>query len=222
MILSRYRWLFLPSVALVAALGAADARADETVVTWDWANAQLHGSGCHGGGGGDVSYIVAGNELTMIFSGITVDLDGAGGNAANSECHLTVPVLLPNPTAAGGWHIRSLDEALFYGYVRTAGATGSVDFASHLFGLSTANLSAAVPGNGQDPVQEPYLELDSTTEIVPHGSPCNQGHRHGQYLAQLKLAARRQSKADAISIAVDGQDVRLTLRPTVEADHCTH
>lgn len=206
--------LLLAAAALVAAVGPATAA--EPVVTWDWSSADAHGSGCHAG---DVSFIAAGDELTVIFSALAVTLDDGGGAAANQECNLVVPVRLAQP-AHGGWHIAALAESLFYGYVRTPGATGSIDFSSKLFGLSAGNLSAAIPGDGQDPEQEPYLSLDALTAITQHGSPCNQGHQHGNYMVRVHLAARRAGKDDRIVIAVDGQDIRLSLTPTVQADDC--
>ena len=207
---------YLAGCALLLGAAARPALADDAVVQWDYARADAHGSGCHAG---DTAFITAGNELTIIFSGLGVSLDGAGAHAANKDCVVTVPVHLAQP-AHGGWHIRALAESLLYGYIRSGGADGSVDFASHLFGLSTGKLSAAIPGAGQDPDEEPYLELAATTVLPRHGSPCNQGHQHGNYVGQIKIAAHRGGDADTIAIEISGQDIRLNLAPQLEADDC--
>ena len=118
----------LSILALAAALFVASpASALPQAITWNAAKATANGSGCNAF---DTMFIDAGDQITVVFANLGVELTGTWDDArvALSACSIVIPA-----TVKKGWYLAELNQTMFYGYRRTDGTRGKVSFFARFF-----------------------------------------------------------------------------------------
>ncbi|MGC4063292.1 MAG: hypothetical protein QM784_01290 [Polyangiaceae bacterium] len=179
-----------------------EVRADPIV--WDTANAIAGGNGCVSTGPfPDTWFIAAGNDLSVIFSRMGVDLTSAtAANTATTGCLVRIPVVLESNVA-----ISELDQTLLWGYAKDKGTTGSVTARSTFCGRPTIPTSGVV-GSGIEGV-EALIETTSQSFFAwPPTTPFCLGRPvNCLFYANLAVAARRTDASQDESIRIYGEDI---------------
>ena len=191
------------SVSLLGALFAGSLVAQTRVVEWNYNNrASALGTGCSRG---DTDFIAAGNEISVIFSNLGVDLSGyAGGKkAARKACRIIIPTKVK-----AGYYLGKLVQTVTYGYNRTAGTDGKVQVSAQFYNQRAGSILRKVPSPGYDKYDEPWAEAKNTTTWRVLPGWCTRSDYIGNYKAQLTVSGYRRSTSKDIVVQIDGQDIR--------------
>ena len=208
----------IPFVVLATALVCSSARAqvvptDPQIVDWNYnGQATANGSGCKPA---DTAFIAAGNQLTIVFGGMGLDLSGPGANSAIRSCSIVVPAKVKQPDPNSFYYVAQLQETLSYGYVRTSMTSGRIAMMSRLFNQQAGNLSLTIPTPGENATNAPLIQRDSFSNIFvvnPTGAACGDDFE-GNYVATISATAKRSGPSQEILIDVPGQDIRLSTNP---------
>lgn len=175
----------------------------QQVIQWNYNNqASALGTGC---ARGDTQFISAGNEISIIFSRLGVQLTGYAGGAktALKNCRLIIPTKV-----RAGYYLGKLQQTITYGYNRTGGTDGKVVAATEFYNQSAGVIQRAVPTPGQDQYDAPWVQASHTSlwRVMPGW--CSRHDYAGNYKAQLSVSGYRQSTDKDIVVQIDGQDIR--------------
>lgn len=107
---------------------------------WKVERAVANGSGCVMGA--DTVAIAAGDQIQFIFSNLGVDLPANSGLpfAARKACTLAVPAQI-----ARGYYAANLQQTIYYGGIKSPGASASIATQGTFFGLPVNPLVVSLP-----------------------------------------------------------------------------
>ncbi|MEY4064792.1 MAG: hypothetical protein RIR26_1000 [Pseudomonadota bacterium] len=128
------------SWALWASPFAFSGAASAQTAHWIVEQAVANGTGCIMGS--DTLAIAAGDQIQFIFSNLGVDLPANSGLpfAARKACTVAVPAQI-----ARGYYAANLQQSLYYGGIKSAGATASIATQGTFFGLPVNPLVVNLP-----------------------------------------------------------------------------
>lgn len=179
-----------------------DVQADPIV--WDTVNAIAGGNGCTSTGPfPDTWFISAGNDMSVIFSRMGVDLTSeTTANTATTGCLVRIPVTIESNVA-----ISELDQTLLWGYAKDLGTSGSVTARSTFCGRPTNSTSGTVGPNIEG--IEALIETTSVSVFAwPPTTPfCTGKPVDCLFYANLAVAARRTDRSQDESIRIYGEDI---------------
>lgn len=178
----------------------------QAIIEWNFdgkAKAKAKGDGC---GDVDTNFITAGPEISVVFSRLGVDLQGAGDVARQrkTSCQLDIPARVKK-----GYFLAELTQNLVYGYVRDPGTSGRIVVNSVFDHLKTKGMKAAIPTPGYDRFNEPFIEIASTVYWRRNIRWCVKKDYRTKLKASLALVAKRSTLDQGITIQADGFDIRL-------------
>jgi hypothetical protein len=175
----------------------------QQVIQWNYNGAaSALGTGCSRA---DTEFIAAGNEISVVFSSLGVDLSGfAGGRRTDRKnCRIIIPTKV-----RAGYYMGRLDQTVTYGYNRTEGTDGKVSMTAKFYNQRAGRLLKRVPTPGEDPYDAPWLEARATSRWRVMPGWCTRRDYAGNYKAQLTVSGYRQSTSKDIIVQIDGQDIR--------------
>lgn len=189
----------------VAFLVVTTARAvPDEPITWDTDNAIAGGNGCASQGPfPDTWFITAGNDVSVIFSRMGVDLTPAtAANTAATGCLVRIPVTIQSNVA-----VSELDQTLLWGYAKDSGTTGQVTARSTFCSMPTTSVGGTV-GAAIEGV-EALIETTSQSFFVwPPAAPFCQGKPvNCLFYINLGVAARRANDTQDVSLRIYGEDI---------------
>ena len=180
----------------------------QQVISWNFNDqATALGSGCSRDPGrpGDTDFVSAGNEVSVIFSRLGVELTGYAGGAklAKKTCRVVVPTRV-----RAGYYLATLNQTLTYGYERTEGTEGKVNVTSDFYGQAAGNITRDIPTSGADQFSAPSLQakVGSLWRVNPQW--CLRADYVGNYKANITVSGFRQATNKDIVIQIDGHDIR--------------
>jgi hypothetical protein len=200
---SELRLGYAVTSGLAALLISISANADP--VTWDTASAIAAGNGCNSTGPfPDAFFITAGDDLSVIFMGMGVDLTPeTAANSGVTGCLVRVPVTFDGATA-----VTELDQTLLWGYAKDFGTTAQVMARSTLCSLPTTPISSTVDAS----IEGVQALIESSTQSFftwPPAPPFCQGQAVTcMFQANIAVAARRNLETQDISIRIFGEDIQ--------------
>lgn len=188
---------------LIGFLMAAPAFSQD-VIEWNY-NKQASGLG-NGCGPGEVAFITAGNEVSVVFSGLGIALDAGdstGGVTAKKGCRIGIPTKVK-----AGYYLGKLNQKLTYGYTRTEGTSGMVTAVSEFYGQPAGNISRPIPTPHMNQYAVPLAqaEVNSYWRVSPQW--CLSRDYIGNFKSNLIVTAKRQNASKDIKISIDGHDIR--------------
>jgi hypothetical protein len=188
-----------------AALLVANAQAAPVdPVVWDTASAIANGSGCTSAGPfPDTFFITAGDDVSVIFSRMGVDLTpNTASNTGVTGCLVRIPVVIDGATA-----VSEIDQTLLWGWAKSLGSVGQIAAKTTFCSLPTTAISSTVP---ETVAGVQALEETSTQSFLvwPPSKPFCQGKQvKCLFQANIGVAAMRQNSSQDISIRVFGEDI---------------
>lgn len=189
---------------LAGSLCLASTASAQQIIEWNYNNrASAGGSGCNRN---NTEFISAGNEVSVIFSGLGVDLSGyAGGKlTALKKCKLVIPTKV-----RAGYYLAKLHQTITYGYNRTEGTDGKVSLVSRFYNQGAGRVQKNVPTRGLARYDEPWAEAKTKTLWQVRPSWCQRQAYQGNFKAQLSVSGYRRSTDQSIVVQIDGHDIRL-------------
>lgn len=195
------------SLVAVASLVSSASFAQQTV-QWDSQRAILAGSGC----AKDIDSFVTdnGNDLSIVFTRLGVDLPGGGSRtlAGRSSCVARVPA-----TIAPGVYIGELSQSVSFGVTKTARTLGSLATRSTFFGFNVSPYTINLP-YGQA-MNEPLVVQERKDLFSVHTKPswisgwCARNRApKGLYQANIAVSGQKDSSTDDLIMFVDGLDLK--------------
>lgn len=175
----------------------------QQIIQWNYnGGANALGSGCNNG---DTDFIEAGNEMSVIFSNLGVELSGwAGGKRlAKKTCRLIIPTKV-----RAGYYMAKLRQTMTYGYNRTAGTDGKISVVSKFYDQAAGYILRNVPTPGKDLWDEPWLEAQTSSNWLVRPGWCRRSDYMGNFKANLSVTGYRRSTNQDIVIQIDGHDIR--------------
>ncbi len=197
--------VFVAAFAAVVSL-APHARADVPAVVWDVNDAILGGTGCSLN---DTAILASGNDLSLIFSNLGVNLPGNGATnelSARANCALRVPTQI-----AKGLYIGQLTQTLTYGITKTARSQGQASTMSTFFGFNVSPYAVTFPEGSVYNVAEQVTSQQNTFAV---NTPWQEGwcspYRPlaGLYGANIAVSGTRNTDMEDLIMFVDGLDLR--------------
>lgn len=188
----------IASFALAGAVQAAP-----QVVEWNHTRqASAGGSGCSRT---DTQFIATGNQVSVIFSKLGVDLSGtAGGRTTDlKKCNIVIPAKVRT-----GYYLAQLQQTITYGYNRTNNSDGKVSMVSSFYNQAAGKLERTIPTPGLNQFDEPWASASVTSNWRVTPGWCTSTDYEGNFKAQLSVSGYRRTVADSIVVQVDGHDIR--------------
>jgi hypothetical protein len=195
--------------ALVAVASVAAPAGAQTVpsVVWDVNDTILGGTGCSVADG-DTLVLASGNDLSIIFSNLGVNLPGGSSDAlsARSNCAVRVPTEI-----AKGIYVGELTQTLTYGITKTAASNGSVSTMSTFFGFDVSPYTISFPQGTTYNIAE---QIESRQDTFTVNAPWQQGwcspyrSLSGLYGANMAVSGTRATANDDLIMFVDGLDLQ--------------
>ena len=176
----------------------------QDVIDWNY-NHQASGLG-NGCGPNEVNFITAGNEVSVIFSGLGIAMDGgdpAGGVTAKKNCRIVIPARVHT-----GYYLGKLNQRLSYGYTRTDGTAGTVTASTEFYGLSAGNIKRDIPTPGLNKFTVPLTHAETNSYWPVDPNWCQDRDYEGNFKANLIVTGRRTNASKDLKISIDGHDIR--------------
>lgn len=178
------------------------------VIEWNYnGKARALGTGCRKvpGRTGDTEFIEAGNEMSVIFSRLGVELTGhAGGKkVAKKTCRIIIPTKVRS-----GWYMAEMQQTLTYGYERTENTEGKVSLVSQFYNQSAGRIQQKIPTRGYDRYSEPFVQKSKTTRWRVRPNWCLRRDYKGNFKANLAVNGYRKSTSKDLVVQIDGHDIR--------------
>ena len=188
---------------LIGFLLAAPAFSQD-IINWNF-NHQAAGLG-NGCGPGEVSFITAGNEVSVVFSGLGIAFDAddaAGGITDRKNCRIVIPTKV-----RAGYYLAKLNQKLSYGYTRTDSTSGTVTAVSEFYGQAAGRITRNIPTPGMNAYAVPLAqaEVNSYWKVSPEW--CLTRDYVGNFKANLTTAGKRADISKDLKISIDGHDIR--------------
>jgi hypothetical protein len=162
-------------------------------------------AGCDSTVPGDTDFIVAGNEISVVFSGMFVQLNEPSSPYQGSKnCHIIIPARL-----AEGVSLGELDQDLHYSILKDKDTTASVGTRGQFYGRLVSSITV-VKGRETEEDGTPQTASADTTEF--HGCTGNEP-REGNLVIDVTTAAKRTADR-FVSTFVPGYDAQFTAKAT--------
>lgn len=192
------RWV----ACLFGTLLAGTAVAQQQVIEWDTNRAQALGTGCNQM---DTFFIQAGNEVSVVFSTLGVELTGymGGAKVARKNCRIVIPTKV-----RAGYYMGKLQQTLTYGYNRSGGTDGKIQVTTKFYEQNAGTIQKTIPTGGLDQYDAPFAEAKNSTTWRVLPGWCTRHDYVGNYKAQFTVTGYRRSTSNDIIIQIDGQDIR--------------
>ena len=177
----------------------------ETFIEWNYdKQASARGKGCSHE---NVAFIAAGNEISVIFSNMQINLQADNPRRnLRIECKLRIPARI-----ARGRFVTELHEQLVYGYVRQEGTGGEILLSSRFERENSGKIQTPIPTPGYDPLTEPYIVREVLTRWHKHPSWCQGREFKTELVSDIVISAHRKESSSSIVISTDGFDTRYDL-----------
>lgn len=194
-------------LAAATSLFSLSAYAQQSV-QWDATRAILAGQGCTK----DVDAFITenGNDLSIVFTRLGVDLPGGGSSslAARSSCVARVPA-----TIAPGLYIGQLTQSISYGITKTARTVGSIATRSTFFGFNVSPHVVNLPyGRSMNSplLSEQRKDLFSVqTQPSWYSGWCSRNRApKGLYQANIAVSGQKDNANEDLIMAIDGLDLK--------------
>lgn len=177
------------------------------IIQWNYnGQARALGSGCmkKPGRAGDTEFITAGNEVSVIFSRLGVELSGNGGRRAGKKtCRMAIPTKVRS-----GYYIGKLSQTITYGYERNSGTEGKIVVATSFYNQRAGKIVRKIPTPGLDQWSEPFAEAKFKSYWRVRPNWCLRRDYKGNFKANLAVNGYRRSTSRDIIIQIDGHDIR--------------
>lgn len=191
------------ALCLIGFMAAAPAFSED-LIQWNF-NKQASGLG-NGCGPGEVSFITAGHEVSVVFSGLGIELDAgdsSGGVTAKKNCRIVIPTKV-----RAGYYLAKLNQKLSYGYTRTDSTSGTVSAISEFYGQAAGNISRNVPTPGMNSYAVPLAQAEVNSYWRVNPQWCLTRDYVGNFKSNLVVTAKRTDYRKDIKISIDGHDIR--------------
>jgi hypothetical protein len=187
-------------------------------VRWDADAAVVAGNGCQK----DIDAFVSenGNDLSVVFTQLGVDLPGGGSSvlAQRKNCAVRVPAMI-----APGLYIGELTQRVSYGVTKTSRTRGSVATRSSFFGFPVSPYTVDLPYGRS--MNSPLLTNDRVDRFSVRTSPswyqgwCTRSRApRGLYQANIAVSGQKDSAREDLIMFVDGLDLKFEV--VASLTHC--
>lgn len=189
--------------AILATLSTSAIAAE---VDWNYNNqAVAVGTACKSmGGEADTFFVQAGNEISVVFSRLGVNLgDEYAPNAERHTCSVRIPVRI-----AKGMYIGELRQSLLYGVTKSRGSSGEISARGTFFNLPAANIRQVFPrGVEMDEALRTATSVQNYQVNAPSWCTMSSG-MSGMYAVNIAAAGQRSSPRENLILQVDGADIK--------------
>lgn len=180
------------------------------MIEWNYnGKATASGTGCTAQ---DTFFISAGDEVSIIFSNLGVELDGyqQGELEQRKFCRIKIPASIKP-----GYYLKDLSSSLLYGLVRSRGATAEVELQYRFLGAKYFR-SQKYLKNRRKSDNIPIAELRDKRPIRNQQRCARRGFR-SIMLARATVMASRDTVEDGVVVHLDGLSLRLNARASMFA-----
>lgn len=172
-------------------------------IVWNAGAAKLAGNGC---APGSVALIATGNDLTILFSELGVDLPQgiAQPQTDTKNCNIIVPA-----TVSRGVYLAELTQRLNYSIQKTARSRGWIATQSVFFGhglkpLRRDHLENAVIS----PAEDVNIAIANTFAVNTPGWCGQGGPIAGQFISKLRTHGQKHGANEGFILVANDYDVR--------------
>jgi hypothetical protein len=193
------------SVAALTML-ALSQQATAQTAHWKVERAVANGTGCVMGG--DTVVIAAGDQVQFIFSNLGVDLPANSGLpfAARKACTIAVPAQI-----ARGYYAANLQQTLYYGGIKSPGASASIATQGTFFGLAVNPLTVNLP-YGMSFNNPAAFRQTTNSFIVSAPGPAMwclpSFNPEGLFTSRLVVQGNKQSDTQNLLLSADQYDIK--------------
>jgi hypothetical protein len=197
-------------ISVFSAVIMAEIASAQQVIRWDVYSPRtvIAGSGCQK----DVDAFATenGNDLSVVFTNLGVDLPGGGGSrlADRKNCSVRIPAEI-----AKGYYIGELTQRVSYGVTKSAGSQGSVATRSTFFGYNVSPYTVVVPYGTH--INNPLMVQSRVDRFQVNTRPdwvrgfcAPTRNPQGLYSANLAVAGQKDSRFEDLLMFVDGLDLK--------------
>lgn len=177
-------------------------------IEWNYNNkASANGSGCSSQ---DTAFIAAGNEVSVIFSNLGINLTGLsdGRRVMRKGCDIDIPAKISQ-----GRYVGRLDETLTWGYVQHGESEGRIQVVTWFIG-SGGKFDHSISKHTSSR-NEPFLQTRKSRNL-PNTHFCHGRPTHTSYRASFDLFAKRDRTQDEIVLQIDGLDIRFEVSGIIQ------
>jgi hypothetical protein len=153
---------------------------------------------------GDTSIAVTGNEVSVVFTNMHLQLDASvPALSGRKNCHIVIPTRI-----AKGYYLGRLDQKLNYSIHKTTGSTGLIQSRASFFEvpLGTLKVEAAATDSG---VMEGTMNAASGAEFPVDAATWCKTYKdkafEGNLIVDVSLDALRTDANQLINLSVDGR-----------------
>jgi hypothetical protein len=174
--------------------------------SWKVERAVANGSGCVMGA--DTVVIAAGDQVQFIFSNLGVDLPANSGLpfAARKACTIAVPAQI-----ARGYYAANLQQTLYYGGIKSAGASASIATQGTFFGLPVNPLTVSLP-YGTTFNNPAAFRQTTNSFIVSAPGPAMwclpSFNPEGLFTSRLVVQGNKQNDTQNLLLSADQYDIK--------------
>ncbi|NRA47450.1 MAG: hypothetical protein HRU09_21080 [Oligoflexales bacterium] len=191
---------FLLSTSKAAVAGA---------IEWDYNNkANAIGSGCSME---DTFFLSAGDEVSIIFSNLGVELDGSQDQRLEGRkfCRIKIPALIRQ-----GYYLTDLNSSLLYGLVRSEGTEAHINLQYRFLGARFFR-NKDYGKNPRESRNIPLAELRDKKRIR-NPKRCSGRDFRSVLFARASVAASRKKLSEGVLVHLDGLSLRLDARASMK------
>lgn len=190
---------------LGASLSLSGAAAAQTA-HWIVEQAVANGTGCVMGS--DTLAIAAGDQIQFIFSNLGVDLPANSGlpYAARKACTVAVPAQI-----ARGFYAANLQQSIYYGGIKSAGATASIATQGTFFGLPVNPLVVNLPYGTTFNQPAAYRQTTNSFLVSAPGPAmwCLPSFNpRGLFTSRLVVQGSKSSDSQNLLLSADQYDIK--------------
>jgi hypothetical protein len=196
----------LSSYALIiSALGFSAVGLAQTA-RWKVEQAVANGTGCVMGG--DTIAIAAGDQIQFIFANLGVDLPANSGLpfAGRKVCTLAVPAQI-----ARGYYAANLQQSLYYGGIKTPGASASIATQGTFFGIPVNPLVVNLPYGTMFNQPAAYRQTTNSFLVTAPGPAmwCLPAFNPvGLFTSRLVVQGSKTSDSQNLLLSADQYDIK--------------
>lgn len=200
----------LRKLALLAGGILATSSAFAATISWNTNSAIAIGSGCNSRDPNrpiDTFFVANGNDLSVVFSGLGVNLPGGSGLplAERKNCSMRVPA-----TLAGGYYVGELTQVLSYGVTKTRAALGGISSRTTFFNAPASPFSVSFPYGSAMNIPLANQTRKDLYLVNTYGSYIYNWCRNPQgiFKSDISVSGQRYSDLEDLIIFSDALDVR--------------
>jgi hypothetical protein len=197
---SRY-WAAGMFLALVPNL-----QAHAQTARWKVERAVANGTGCVMGN--DTVVIAAGDQVQFIFSNLGIDLPANSGlpYAARKACTIAVPAQI-----ARGFYAANLQQTIYYGGIKSSGASASIATQGTFFGLPVNPLVVSLPYGTTFNSPAAFRQTTNSFLVSAPGPAmwCLPAFNpEGLFTSRLVVQGNKQNDSQNLLLSADQYDIK--------------